>query len=181
MNQWSEVMCHSERSEESRVHQASVTEILRYALDDYMTGSFYYETSTFSCEISLHLINGADTYPVPCRFGEDVAHSMTDGIDTGGSDAVLIYQDGFHRIGTTLGEVQVIFFRAFGRSIAIDGYIHIRMVLQIIGHMLDARHLRAFHIRLVETEGNHRFYNVQGITFGHRLLAIGRASCRERV
>ena len=26
--------CHSERSEESRVHQVGVTEILRYALDD---------------------------------------------------------------------------------------------------------------------------------------------------
>jgi hypothetical protein len=26
--------CHSEQSEESRVHQVGVTEILRYALDD---------------------------------------------------------------------------------------------------------------------------------------------------
>ena len=26
--------CHSERSEESRVHQVGVTEILRFALDD---------------------------------------------------------------------------------------------------------------------------------------------------
>jgi len=28
--------CHSERSEESRVHKVGVTEILRYALDDKM-------------------------------------------------------------------------------------------------------------------------------------------------
>ena len=36
--------CHSERSEESRVHKVGVTEILRYALDDKMIGNFYYDT-----------------------------------------------------------------------------------------------------------------------------------------
>ena len=36
--------CHSERSEESRVHKVGVTEILRYALDDKMIGYFYYGT-----------------------------------------------------------------------------------------------------------------------------------------
>ena len=35
--------CHSERSEESRVHQVGVTEILRFALDDNMKGTFYFD------------------------------------------------------------------------------------------------------------------------------------------
>ena len=35
--------CHSERSEESRVHQVGVTEILRFALDDKMKGNFYFD------------------------------------------------------------------------------------------------------------------------------------------
>ena len=39
--------CHSERSEESRVHKVGVTEILRYALDDKMIGNFYYDTPSF--------------------------------------------------------------------------------------------------------------------------------------
>ena len=38
------IICHSERSEESRVHKVGVTEILRYALDDKMIGNFYYDT-----------------------------------------------------------------------------------------------------------------------------------------
>ena len=33
----------SERSEESRVHKVGATEILRYALDDKMIKSFYYD------------------------------------------------------------------------------------------------------------------------------------------
>lgn len=36
-----------ERSEKSRVHQVSVTEILRFALDDKMKGSFYFDTASF--------------------------------------------------------------------------------------------------------------------------------------
>ena len=32
--------CHSERNEESRVHQVGVTEILRFALDDKMKRNF---------------------------------------------------------------------------------------------------------------------------------------------
>ena len=39
--------CHSEQSEESRVHQVSVTEILRFALDVKMKGSFYFDTAPF--------------------------------------------------------------------------------------------------------------------------------------
>ena len=39
--------CHSERSEESRVHKVGVTEILRYALDDKMIGNFYYDTPSY--------------------------------------------------------------------------------------------------------------------------------------
>ena len=41
--------CHSERSEESRVHKVGVTEILRYALDDKMIGNFYYDTPSSVC------------------------------------------------------------------------------------------------------------------------------------
>ena len=47
MNRRTEAMCHSERSEESRVHQVNVTEILRYALDDKMIKSFYFDTPTY--------------------------------------------------------------------------------------------------------------------------------------
>ena len=44
--------CHSERSEESRVHKVGVTEILRYALDDKMIGNFYYDTPSYFIYIS---------------------------------------------------------------------------------------------------------------------------------
>ena len=50
--------CHSERSEESRVHKVGVTEILRYALDDKMIGNFYYDTPSlcgeFDCICKLN-------------------------------------------------------------------------------------------------------------------------------
>ena len=36
--------CHSERSEESRVHKVGVTEILRYALDDKMIRRSHIDT-----------------------------------------------------------------------------------------------------------------------------------------
>ena len=119
---------------------------------------------------SFHFINRTDAHPVPCRFGENVTDSMTDGIDTGRGNAELIHQNLFHRISTTLGEFQVVFFRAFRRCIAIDGDIHVRIVLQVFRHMLDACHLRSFHIRLVETESHYRFHDVDGIAIGSRLL-----------
>jgi hypothetical protein len=56
-------------------------------------------------------VDGADAYPIPGRYGEDVAHPMTDGIDTVGSNAVLVHQDSLHGIGTTLRELEVLFFR----------------------------------------------------------------------
>ena len=40
MENYRQEKCHSERSEESRVHKVGATEILRYALDDIVGESF---------------------------------------------------------------------------------------------------------------------------------------------
>ena len=114
----------------------NVAEILRVAQNDTMLKDFNFDRAPSRNQPSLGLINRTDTHTVPCRFGEDVAHPMADGIDTAGFDAILIHQDSFHGIRTTLGELQVIVFRTFGRSIAIDGDACIRIVLQVIGRML---------------------------------------------
>jgi hypothetical protein len=49
--------CHSERSEESRVHKVGIAEIHRYALDDKMIGGFYFDTASFLC------LNGSLHFP----------------------------------------------------------------------------------------------------------------------
>jgi len=74
MNRRTEAMCHSERSEESRVHQVNVTEILRYVLDDKMIESIYFDILIQGDSVRLFLNHWSQHHfissivQIPTRF-----------------------------------------------------------------------------------------------------------------